>query len=293
MALDFTPISLERQQEYLSIFDLCPTKSSDYSFLNIWAWAGEYGLEWAWADGLVWIRQTRPRTVYWAPVGPWEQVNWERCLETHFRKDTSFIRIPKPLLDIWKPVMEHRVTWEDARDHWDYLYDSEALIQLRGNRFHKKKNLLNQFRKRYPYEYVAFDSTMVGLAMEMQEDWCTWRDCESSEALAAENRVIYRVLKKWEGLTGVVGGALLVDGQMVAYTIGEKLAGDTLVIHFEKGDAEFKGANQAINQMFLENSGIDASVVNREQDLGDGGLRKAKLSYHPVAFVEKYTVILK
>lgn len=293
MELDFHPITLDRRREYQELFALCPAKSSDYSFLNLWAWAGEYGLEWAWEDGLAWIRQTRPRRVYWAPVGPWGQVNWERALETHFRERTAFIRIPHPLLESWILAMQQGVKWEDAREQWDYLYDVEALIQLRGKRFHKKKNLLNQFRKLYPYEYTVFDGTMTRLAMAMQEDWCTWRDCESSEALAAENRVISRVLKNWNDLPGIAGGAILVDGQMVAYTIGEKVSEDTLVIHFEKGDPEFKGATQAINQMFLENSGIDVPFVNREQDLGDQGLRRAKLSYNPVAFVKKYTVFLK
>ncbi len=292
MALAFHPISLERQPEYSALFSICPTKPSDYSFLNLWAWAEEYGLEWAWEEGLVWIRQTRPGRFYWAPVGAWDHVNFRRALEAHFKDGTVFIRIPQPLLEIWKAAMVHGVKWEESRDHWDYLYAAKELVQLRGNRFHKKKNLLNQFRKRYQYQYIAFDSSLLGLAMDMQEDWCTWRDCESSDALAAENRVIYRVLKKWTELPGIMGGAILVDGQMVAYTIGEKLSDDTLVIHFEKGDSEFKGGNQAINQMFLEHSGIDASFVNREQDLGDEGLRKAKLSYHPVGFVKKYRVVL-
>ncbi|MBI9091009.1 MAG: DUF2156 domain-containing protein [Desulfobacterium sp.] len=292
MDLAFHPISLERQPEYSALFSLCPVKSSDYSFLNLWAWAEEYGLEWAWKDDLVWIRQTRPETFYWAPVGAWDQVNFQRCLGEHFKAGTVFIRILQPLLEIWKTAMVPGVEWEASRDHWDYLYAAKELIELRGNRFHKKKNLVNQFRKLYNYQYLAFDSTLIGRAMDMQEDWCTWRDCESSEALAAENRVISRVLNKWTALPGIMGGAILVDGQMVAYTIGEQLSDDTLVIHFEKGDTQFKGGNQAINQMFLEHSGIDASFVNREQDLGNEGLRKAKLSYHPVGFVEKCRVLL-
>jgi len=79
---------------------------------------------------------------------------------------------------------------------------------------------------------------------------------------------------------------------MVAYTIAESLTKDTLVIHFEKGNQDCKGVYQAINQMFLEHSGNKFEWVNREQDLDNQGLRKAKLSYNPVNFLKKYRVIL-
>jgi hypothetical protein len=80
---------------------------------------------------------------------------------------------------------------------------------------------------------------------------------------------------------------------MAAYTIAEDLSQGALVVHFEKGDPEYKGVYQAINQIFLKNSGNDFHIVNREQDLGDEGLRKAKLSYHPIGFLKKYRVMLK
>ncbi|MCP4686977.1 MAG: DUF2156 domain-containing protein, partial [Desulfobacterales bacterium] len=137
-----------------------------------------------------------------------------------------------------------------------------------------------------------FGPEMIHMAMGMQEDWCTWRDCESSEALSAENRVIPRVLKSWDKLRGLLGGALLVDGKMVAYTVAEPLPGDVVLIHFEKGSQEFKGVYQAINQMFLENSGGAFKWVNREQDLENPGLRKAKRSYNPVDFQKKFHVTL-
>jgi hypothetical protein len=88
-----------------------------------------------------------------------------------------------------------------------------------------------------------------------------------------------------------MGGAILVDQKMVAYTVAEKTSEDTLIIHFEKGDPEYKGVYQAINQMFFEHSGKNCATVNREQDLDDEGLRKAKLSYNPVGFPTKYDVV--
>ncbi|MCK7509648.1 MAG: phosphatidylglycerol lysyltransferase domain-containing protein [Desulfobacterales bacterium] len=124
-----------------------------------------------------------------------------------------------------------------------------------GNRFHNKKNLLNQFVKSYDFTYVDFGPKLIEQAMAMQEDWCTWRDCESSDLLAAENRAILRVLDHWDRFDRIMGGALFVDNIIVAYTLAEPLTADTLVIHFEKGCPAYKGGYQAINQMFLAHAG--------------------------------------
>jgi hypothetical protein len=97
------------------------------------------------------------------------------------------------------------------------------LVELKGNRYHKKKNLLNQFSRKYDFTYQPFGAEMVDQAMAMQTDWCTWRDCESSDILSSENRAIFKILKKWRQLAGLFGGALMVDGTMVAYTVAEAL----------------------------------------------------------------------
>ena len=125
----------------------------------------------------------------------------------------------------------------------------------------------------------------------MQEDWCTWRDCEAEKTLAAENRAVSRVLDEWNALQNLSGGVLRVEKQIVAFTVAERLSSSSLVVHFEKGLGSYKGVYQAINQMFLE-AHADFSIVNREQDLGDEGLRKAKHSYHPVDYVKKYQITL-
>ena len=134
---------------------------------------------------------------------------------------------------------------------------------------------------------------LVEKAGALQDDWCTWRECDSDVQLANENQAISNVLSHWEALSGVVGGSIMVDNQMIAYTLGELLTPDTLVIHFEKASTDYKGVYQAVNQMFLEHETSDVMWVNREQDLGDDGLRKAKASYHPARFLKKFRIDLK
>ena len=292
MSLSFEPISLDRQEDYLEIFFRCPQISSDYSFLNLWAWAEEYELRWAWDGDLIWIRQSLPEEFLWAPVGLWDAVDWHSRLRLNTNARSVFTRVPQMLTNLWRERLPQETRIEEERGSWDYLYRVTDLIELKGNRYHKKKNLLNQFDRKYDFSYLPFGADMVEQAMAMQTDWCTWRDCESSDILSSENRAIFRILKEWKQLSGLFGGALMVDGSMVAYTVAEALIRDMLLIHFEKGDTQYKGIYQAINQKFLANSAAGYTFVNREQDLNDEGLRKAKLSYHPEDYLRKFRVTL-
>ncbi|RPJ77047.1 MAG: DUF2156 domain-containing protein [Desulfobacteraceae bacterium] len=292
MELNFEPISLDRQHDYHALVARVPQLASDYSFLNLWAWAEEYGLRWAWNGGLAWIKQTRPQEALWAPVGAWEAVDWQQLFSNTALAGRTFIRVPDRLAELWRQQLGPRVTITPERGHWDYLYAVSDLVELPGNRFHNKKNLLSQFTKAHAFTYLDFGPRLIDQAMAMQEDWCTWRDCESSDMLASENRAILRILDRWDRFDRVMGGAIFVENIIVAYTLAEPLSDDTIVIHFEKGCPAYKGVYQAINQMFLARAAEGFRYVNREQDLGSEGLRKAKLSYNPVDFLKKSNVTI-
>jgi hypothetical protein len=290
MNIVFEPIDLNRQDAYRHKLSRCPQIASEYSFVNLWSWGPEYGLSWAWSDDLVWIHQSLPTEACWAPVGDWTTVDWHSLLPSLRALTSKVIRVPEKLGTIWLATDDEGLRIAETRGQWDYLYSREELVELKGNRFHKKKNLVAQFKKSYAYEYLPFGPPMVEQALAMQEDWCTWRDCESHETLAAENKAIERVLKNWNALRNLTGGALRVGDMLVAYTIAERLPDDTLVIHFEKGNPEYKGSYQAINQLFLEHAPEACRRVNREQDLDNEGLRQAKLSYQPIDFIKKFQV---
>ncbi len=290
--MNFSPIALTGLERYRRLLAETPQVTSDYSFGNIWSWGREYGLQWADDGNRIWLRQSEPEPALWAPVGDWESVEWASALAA-FPPGTRFIRVPETLAERWRQAAGDRFEVTETREHWDYVYRVQELVELRGNRFHKKKNLLNQFKKSYDYRYHPLDRKRIEQAMALQDDWCTWRDCESDDVLSAENRAIQRALENWDRLPGLLGGAILVKDYIVAYTVAEALDAETLVIHFEKGCTAHKGVYQAINQMFLENAGDGYRFVNREQDLGDEGLRKAKLSYNPSHFMEKYSFVVR
>lgn len=287
MNLNFRDITLDRLDDYRARLKGTPQVASDYSFVNLWAWAEEYGLSWAWDNDLVWIRQTKPTLAYWAPVGPWAAVDWRRMMPR--LQGHHFVRLPESLALLM--VHAHpQVRIRASRDHWDYLYSVPELVALAGNRFHAKLNLLRQFQNGYAWRYQPVAEGLIEMMLAMQSQWCAWRSCEASAELAAEDRAIAKVLRSFAAFPSLLGGTILVDAQVVAFTVAEPLQTDTLVIHFEKGLSHYKGVYQAINREFLARQ-TGFSLVNREQDLGDEGLRKAKLSYNPVAFLRKYELL--
>lgn len=291
MDSEFAPVCLAGRDAYLERLGRCPVKTSDYAFGNIFGWAEVYGLQWRFGRSHVWLRQTLPEVVYWAPVGPWEGEKWADC--PVLADGLTMTRTPEPLRDVFAASLGQRLEVVEAREHWDYVYDVRELVELKGNRFHKKKNLLRQFEREYRAEYKELTSDCVEETLDMQLQWCRWRDCEDASTLVAENAAIARILKNWDRLPGLFGGALRINGSMVAYTVAEALSDDMAVIHFEKGRPEYKGVYQAINQNFLAHLPEHFRLVNREQDLGDEGLRKAKLSYNPVDLLKKYTVTVR
>lgn len=280
--------NLAQYRSYQNQLQACSQITSDYSFANIWGWADEYELTWARYHELVWIAQQKPVPTYWAPVGDWSKVDWPSCFEQVFPMGAQFVRVPEKLADLWKSALPNQIKIEEARGEWDYLYATKELAELRGNRFHKKKNLLRQFQKKYDFTYVPMAPALVEDALSMQTDWCLWKDCESSDTLTSENRAIERILTHWASFENLLGGGIISDGKLIAYTIAEPLSEDMLVIHFEKGNQDYKGIYQAINQMFMATITDSFTTVNREQDLDDPGLRKAKLSYNPIGFQKKY-----
>jgi hypothetical protein len=288
--MDFAPLSLGFQREYRALLPVTPEKAADYSYVNLWAWNAYRGYEVALARGLAWVRLSRPDAVLWAPVGDWAAVDWKRALPEEFPEGAIFERVPPFLVSLWKQALPGQIESETQRSEWEYVYSLGDLVDLPGNRFHKKKNLLNQFLKSADWSFEPLGPETIHEAMSMQADWCTWRNCAGSEGLAAENEAISRTLADWDALPGLTGGLIRVKGQIAAYTVAEAITGDTLVIHFEKGNPEIKGIYQAVNQLFLQRMGAGFEWVNREQDMGDEGLRQAKLSYNPARFVEKFRV---
>jgi hypothetical protein len=174
----------------------------------------------------------------------------------------------------------------EDRDNFDYLYRRRDLAELIGNRFHKKRNLIKAFVSNYHYEGRPLLDEYLDDALRVLELWRQRRTDPGDYAAARE------ALER-SGELQLCGGIYYVGGQPVAYTLGEELMqGSSFAIHFEKAVDEYKGLWQFVNQAFASILPEKYDTINREQDLGDEGLRHAKLSYKPVGFIRKYRAAL-
>lgn len=291
--LDFHRLSINDRDRYTYYLRQCPESASDYSFVNLLAWDLERQYHLSFAHDLCWLRLDLPSTRYWSPIGDWFKTDWYNILSETFPEGAVFDRVPEKLALKLKKELGERISLEDQRSEWEYIYSVRDLIELKGNRYHKKKNLLNQFRNNYDWYYREVFLSDIPIILEMQREWCSWKNCDGSDGLKAENDAISLILKSWNELPGLKAGTLFVKEQMVAYTIGETTDDGTVIIHFEKGLGDYKGVYQAIHQQFLERSASLFQWVNREQDMGKDGLRKAKMSYGPHHFLKKFILSWK
>ena len=162
---------------------------------------------------------------------------------------------------------------------------------MRGKKFQQKRNHINNFKKRYAYEYVELSGDMIGECLELEGLWFRASQAkEDVDELSDERRSMIFALEHFNEL-GLVGGAIRVDGQMVAFTFGAPINHQIFGVHVEKANVNYEGAFTIINQEFCAHLPSGFIYVNREEDLGIPGLRQAKLSYQPFLLLEKSAAV--
>lgn len=299
MKFIFKSVNMSTIDEYMTRWGETKQRSSDYSSGVLLCWAKTYGYQFAFDNDeeLVWIKGSRPAEHYLAPVGKWNLKGWDELIAARFGHRALFYAVPEKLVEIWLKQMGSAVTvtmdepTDSDRSTWEYLYRVSDLTNLSGKKYIKKRNRVNQFRSQHRYEYLPMTPELIPRIVEFQEQWCrSYRIFNGYESIEQENDgIINEILKNWEKLPQLLGAAIEVMGRIIAYTIAERV-GDTLMIHFEKASLEYNAAYQVINHEFLLHEGEGYKYVNREEDMGDPGLRDAKMSYHPCGFLKKYLV---
>lgn len=177
----------------------------------------------------------------------------------------------------------------DDRDGSDYLYRRQDLAELPGHRFHKKKNRINYFTSRHRHAVALFGERYLAGCLQLVDEWLQGHDESVSASLLPEAAATREAL--WlAGILDLEGVVVTVGGVAKAFVLGERLNHDTSVCHFEKADPQLEGLSQLIDREFNRRLFIDCTFVNREQDLGEPGLREAKSAYHPLELVRKYRV---
>jgi hypothetical protein len=271
-----------------------PLEASEYTFTNIFAYRYIYNFRLSLSsNNLIIIKNTEPVSAF-CPVGSSQISDVLEEIFNYLKDYTSepyLERVPESFVNAYLRDSDVFII-EEERDHFDYVYNVKELAELKGNKFHDKKNKVNKFRSLYKYEYHTLTSDLIEECVEFEDYWCQEKDCEDYPGLDKERCAILEMLRNFKSLN-IKGGIIKIENKIAALTLGEKMLPDTFVIHIEKANTGFPGLYQVINQEFLRYQAGDCTFVNREQDLGIQGLRNAKMSYNPVKFVKKYKILKK
>ncbi|MCX8053966.1 MAG: phosphatidylglycerol lysyltransferase domain-containing protein [Armatimonadetes bacterium] len=284
---DSREVLLEDKPVFDSLFANDPPDISAYTFTNIFSWRRSYNTQVSRLGECVIVHYNRHgvRRCLMPLGGRCARPAIEQAFDRAKDAEMEFAYLPSRVAELFRGDPRYKL--ELDRDNWDYVYLASDLIDLPGRKFDAKRNFINRFKSQHKYEYVALSGNLTEECWKFAERWCDEKLCESVESLARERVAVYEMLTNFDALK-LVGGAIRIEGQILAFSLGEALNPQTLVVHVEKADSSIDGLYQLINNEFCIHEAAGYTYVNREQDLGVPGLRKAKESYHPVRLVETW-----
>ena len=290
--IDFQRVELAHKAQYEQLLAAGPTRGCEYSFANLYMW-GKQNI--AFLHGCAgFFSHFQGRSVYPFPIGPGDR---KAVIEAYLHdakrrgipcRITGILPEEKELMEAWFPGM---FQFRCDRDGFDYVYAIDDLADLRGRKYQKKRNHFNRFQAAHPdYRILPLTREQVPQAAQLVAGWYTYREAQWPYShFLLEKRAIRRCLKNPEELQ--MEGCLLLDGdEVLAVTMASRLSADTFDVHFEKAREDVDGAYAAINCEFARYLRLkypEVRFLDREDDLGLEGLRKAKLSYLPHHMVEK------
>ena len=268
----------------------CPTL--EYNFTVQFIWKTIFHTQICVQDGFFFSMSGKEKRSFLFPEGSGDIAHALALLDAYAKQNNIPLRFHS-LSPVHKATLERlypeRFDFEYVRDAGDYIYDAESLRTLKGKKLAAKRNHINRFLENCPdWSYVPITADNMADVLDMNQKWCEMMDCDSEESLKDEICSVKSALKNFEAL-GLDGGALYTGGQLVAFSLGERLNESTYLVHIEKAFADVQGAYPMINQQFVLHNADGYTLINREDDAGDEGLRKAKLSYRPVEIAEKYS----
>lgn len=273
---------------------LYPSRSSDKAVGSIMMWRNYFDNHYAvYDDTVVLSSMYAGGCSFTYPVGkaPDKLLDCieEFCSEHHIKP--VFCSLSSTQLELLKSRYAD-YTVEADRDWFDYIYKSEDLINLTGKKYAQQRNQIHKFvNDNLDWSFEKIDNSNLNEIKEFTREYEFHADKTGSLAVD-ELELCLEVLDNYDAF-GLFGGVLRAGGKIVGYSIGE-ISGDTIFIHIEKADTAYRGCYQMLSNLFLKNFADDSvKFVNREEDCGDEGLRRSKLSYRPLYLLEKYTFYVK
>jgi hypothetical protein len=282
---EFKPLGLEDRAVFDDYLERDPWPVCELLFANIFIWRDSEHPRWTVLHGSLCVLvepESEPPYVL-PPVGGERR---PETLVTCLRHAPRLSRVPEEYVRRFGAGLRA----EEDPDNSDYLYRVEDLAELKGKRYDGKRNRIRKFESTFSHEYHALTEAEVPGCLRLLDDWFEGKRNGDAGA-TSDKRAIIQALNTFDRL-GLRGGVVKVGGRVEAFTLGGRLTADTVVIPIEIANPGLAGLAQWINREFVRREWREYRLVNREQDMGLDGLRRAKLSYQPVGLVKKYNLTL-
>ncbi|MGI6004078.1 MAG: DUF2156 domain-containing protein [Christensenellales bacterium] len=294
---DFRPVTLEDKQKLDGFFKKAQYENSELCFGNMFLWADSWDIRYH-IDGDILLFTGVGRNgqrFFFTPVIKRPEIICDAvCMMQEYSRENHFpflIKVvPESVKDTLLDHCSKPQVWriEEDRDNFDYVYLSRDLIELKGSRYHAKRNHINRLTLRHDYQFKMLTDELVQPCLENYMQWYE-RHIAGDPTLEFEKSAVFKGLEHWKEL-GFIGGAILINDRVEAFTLGEQLTEDMAVIHIEKANTDIQGLYPLINQQFAQYALAHLTYINREEDMGIPGLRRSKKSYYPVRMIKKYNV---
>ncbi|CEQ28190.1 DUF2156 domain-containing protein [Paraclostridium sordellii] len=296
----FKEIDIDSYKELRPFFNSVDYEACEYCFTTLYMWRDMYKTSYYIEDDFaIIVGEYEGDRFSVLPLAKKDKIHKAIAFMINYFKNEDhriYLRaVTKEVVELLQKDYPGRFEYIEERDYFDYVYDAESLRTLKGRKNQKKRNHLNYFIKEYEgrVEYKKLDKENFDDCITLLKAWTVNKEenGDKEEGIDDEFVAIKKIFDHYDVLREDVKiSGIYIDNKLEAFTIGEKINEHMAVIHIEKANPEIRGLYPYINQQFLVNEFSDVELVNREEDLGLEGLRKAKLSYHPCKFVEKYTV---
>ncbi len=290
--LEFREIQLEDKQWIDDLLKKSDFMGCEYSFANNLAWRRQNDSQICRYKDFYIVKSGKEKPVFTFPAGCGDYKDVLLKIKEYAGKydDRAVIwNASEEQAELINEIFEGKTEVICDEAQYDYIYLSRELIELKGKKFHSKKNHLNAFRKyNWSFEELTekdFDECIVFCAKDYTE-----KSREENKSAVSEQFAIHTYFMNYDKL-GLKGGILRVDGKIAAVSIGERLNTETFVVHIEKADTSLRGAYTAVCNEFARRFANDFKYINREEDLGIEGLRKSKRSYNPIFLLKKDIII--
>lgn len=301
MEIQWKEITIEDKERLAPYYAYEQSGICEASFVNNVLWAPFYEMEYALVEGMLVFLIRKEGWSVSMPLAKSEETaaNLKQVmeiLEEYFvqaGREFHLHMVTPEKFALLETLFPGRYQLELDRDSADYVYEVSQMISLAGKKLHGKRNHIRKFEQNNPnWSYEALSQDNLEECLQMAEEWKQQNLCGEKGEKHAEFCVAKRALKQYHSL-GLKGGVLRDGSRVVAFTLGEELNREMFVVHIEKAFASVQGAYPMINQQFLIHEAAEYLYVNREDDTGSEGLRKAKLSYYPAFLQEKGNVTIK